>query len=70
MGEKKQIVFYYDGEINNEDTQVDSDDQIPVPDKGQIIEKHGQKWRVTFVMKQAGRENREFPVHKVYLARA
>jgi hypothetical protein len=70
MGEKKQIVFYYDGEINNEDTRVDSDDEIPVPDKGQIIEKHGQKWRVTFVMKQTGRENGEFPVHKVYLARA
>jgi len=45
MGEKKQIVSCYDGEIKSEDTQVDSDGKLTVPKKEQIIEKHGQKWR-------------------------
>jgi hypothetical protein len=69
MGETKQIVFYYDGEIKPEDTQVDSDGKLAVPNKEQIIEMHGQKWRVTFVQHEIG-GNREMPVYKVYLARA
>lgn len=68
MGEKKQIVFYYDGEIKPEDTQVDSDRKLAVPKKEQVIEKHGQKWRVTFVQNEIG-GNREIPVYKAYLAR-
>jgi hypothetical protein len=70
MGEKKQIVFYYDGEIRDEDTVVDPDGETSVPEKDQIIKKHGQQWRVTFVMRQSGGGTNEYPVHKVYLARA
>jgi len=70
MGEKKQIVFYYDGEIRDEDTVVDSDGETSVPEIDQIIKKHGQLWRVTFVMRQSGAGGDEYPVHKVYLARA
>jgi hypothetical protein len=69
MGETKQVVFYYDGEVNPGDTQVDSDGELAVPKKEEIIEKHGQKWRVTFVQNAVG-SNGEFPVYKVYLARA
>jgi len=70
MGEKKQIVFYYDGEIRDEDTVVDPGGETPVPEKSQIIKKHGQQWRVTFVMRQSDAGTDECPVHKVYLARA
>jgi hypothetical protein len=70
MGEKKRIVFCYDGEVRDEDTVVDPGGETPVPEKGQIIEKHGQMWRVTFVMLQSGAGTEEYPVHKVYLARA
>ena len=70
MDEKKQIIFYYDGEIKPEDTQVDPDGELAVPKKEQIIEKHGQKWRVTFVVRESGGGKGEYPVHKVYLARA
>ena len=70
MGEKKRIVFCYDGEVRDEDTVVDPDGETPVPEKGQIIKKRGQMWRVTFVMLQSGGGAEEYPVHKVYLARA
>jgi hypothetical protein len=70
MGEKKQIVFYYDGEIRDEDTVVDPGGETSVPEKDQIIKKHGQQWRVTFVMRQSGNGAEEYSVHKIYLARA
>jgi len=70
MGEKKQIAYYYYGEIRDEDTVVDPDGETPVPEEGQIIKKHGQQWRVTFVMRQSGAGTDEYPVHKDYLARA
>jgi hypothetical protein len=41
MGDKKQIVFYYDGEIRDEDTVVDPGGETPVPEKGQTIKKRG-----------------------------
>jgi hypothetical protein len=70
MGEKKQIIFYYDGEVREEDTVVDPSGEASVPEKGQIIRMHGQSWRVTFVMQQSGNGADEYSVHKVYLARA
>jgi hypothetical protein len=70
MGEKKRIVFCYDGEVREEDTIVDPDGETPVPEKGQIIKKHGQMWRVTVVMLQGVAGTDGYPVHKVYLARA
>jgi hypothetical protein len=70
MGEKKQIVYYYDGEIRDEDTVVDPDGETSVPEKDQIVKKHGQQWRVTFVMRQSAVGTDGYPVHKVYLARA
>jgi hypothetical protein len=70
MGERKQIVFLYDAEIRNDDTIVDSDGVAHVPQKDEIIEKHGQHWRVTFVLKQSGGEKDEYAVYKIYLARA
>ena len=70
MGERKQIVFCYDGEVRPEDTIVDPDGGTPVPEKGQIIKKHGQMWRVTFAMLQGVAGAEGYPVHKVYLARA
>jgi len=70
MGDKKQIVFCYDGEVREEDTIVDPEGETPVPEKGQIIKKHGQMWRVTFVLLQGVADTEGYPVHKVYLARA
>jgi len=70
MGERKQIVFCYDGEVRQEDTIVDPDGGTSVPEKGQIIKKHGQMWRVTFVMLQGVAGPEGYAVHKVYLARA
>jgi len=69
-GREEANSFYYDGEIRDEDTVVDPDGETSVPEKDQIIKKHGQQWRVTFVMRQSGAGTEEYSVHKVYLARA
>lgn len=69
-GEKKWIVFCDDSEIRDEDTLVDPGGETPTPEKGQIIEKHRQMWRVTFVKLRSGAGKDGSPVHKVYSARA
>jgi hypothetical protein len=67
--EKKQIAFCYDGEFRTEDTIIDPDGTAEVPEKGAIVRKHGQNWRITHVGKTIGDKD-EFVVYKIYLARA
>jgi hypothetical protein len=69
MGEKKQIAYYYDRKINNEDTQVDLDGDKLVPERGQIIEKHGGQWKVEMVITEYGFDG-SLTVYKVYLVKA
>ncbi|MGC2331081.1 MAG: hypothetical protein WA581_06490 [Candidatus Acidiferrales bacterium] len=69
MNEKKQIAFYYDGELNNEDTIVDPDGSVTVPEKDAIIRMHGENWRVTHAGRTVGGKD-EHVVYKIYLARA
>jgi hypothetical protein len=67
--EKKQISFYYDGEFRNEDTLVDPDGTVSVPEKASVIRMHGQNWRVTHVGRTAGAAD-DYVFYKIYLARA
>lgn len=69
MAEKKQILYCYDGEFRNEDTVVDTDGTVQVPEKGTVIRMHGQNWRVTHVARAAGGAS-ESVAYKMYLARA
>jgi hypothetical protein len=66
---KKQIAYYYDAEINPEDTEVDMEGDMPVPEKGQILEKHGQRWRVEVVMVDHSFDG-ALDVHRIYLVKA
>jgi hypothetical protein len=68
VGEKKQIAYHYDSVFKDEDTQVDMDGTLRVPEKGQIIKKHGQPWRVAEVMAQYSTDG-SLPVHKVFLVK-
>jgi hypothetical protein len=70
MREKKRIVFYYDGEVREHDTVVDPSGEAVVPENGQVIKKHGQPWRVTYVQRQGGNGAYEYGIYKIYLARA
>ncbi len=65
----KQIAYYYDTKINPEDTQVDMDGHIEVPKKGEILEKHGERWKVEAVMTDLSGSG-ALPVHKIYLVKA
>lgn len=68
MGEKKQIAYHYDSVFKDEDTQVDTDGSLRVPEKGQIIEKRGERWNVVHVTVEH-RSDGSLPVHKVYLSK-
>jgi hypothetical protein len=70
VGEKKRIIYYYDGEINKDDTQIDPEGSLVLPKKDEIIRKHGQNWRVTFVGPGTADPGDEYSVFKVYVARA
>lgn len=66
MGQKKQIVYYYESKIREEDTQIDGDGDLLVPEQGEVLEKHGKRWRVQFV-KTDLKGDGSLPVHHVYL---
>jgi hypothetical protein len=63
---QKQIVYYYEAKVNEEDTQIDGDGDLSVPVKGQVLEKHGKRWNVEQV-KTDYRGDGSLPVHHVYL---
>ena len=65
----KQILYCYDGEFRTEDTIVDPEGTVPVPEKGTVIRMHGQNWRVTHVGRAAADKD-DSVVYKLYLARA
>ena len=69
MEKNKQIAYFYNSEFNADDTQVDMDGDIGVPQKGEIIEKYGELWKVEIVMVDHSFSG-ALPVHRVYLVRA
>jgi hypothetical protein len=68
MEKKKQIAYFYNSEFNADDTQVDMDGDIRVPQKGEIIEKHGERWKVEIVMVDHSFSG-ALPVHRIYLVK-
>ena len=69
MGEKKHISYCYDGETRDEDTVVDPEGTVPLPEKGTVIRMHEQNWRGTHVARAIA-ERDGFVACKIYLARA
>jgi hypothetical protein len=48
--EKKQIAYFYNSKIKDEETQVDMDGDLPVPEKEQILLRpDGKRWKVAAV---------------------
>ncbi len=68
MGEKKQIAYYYDAKVNPDDTVVDMEGSVPVPEKGFVFYKRGERWRVEVVMKNSSGDG-AVPVYCIYSAR-
>ena len=60
----KQIVFRYDGDASSEDGFFDNDGEFTVPKEGEIIQRHGQQWRVAAIQSTI---SDALPVVRVFL---
>jgi hypothetical protein len=65
MSEQKQITYWYDGKIEEEETEVDMDGDITVPQKGNSRMHDGRKWTVEAVIVEHPGDG-SLAVHKVY----
>jgi hypothetical protein len=71
MTKGKQIVYRYEGDPKSEETVVDLDDEIEIPQKDGVIEQNGKRWKVAKVNKeQLYTHPPALPVYRVYLAKA
>jgi hypothetical protein len=68
MGEPQEIAFYYNAKIAEDETRLDKTGDIEVPEKGEILWRDGQEWKVEEVLTQTSRDG-SMPIYKVYLRR-
>lgn len=51
MGSKKQIAYFYNAKVKDDETEVDMDGDLVVPEKGQILVRpDGKRWKVETMM--------------------
>lgn len=65
MGKQKQITYWYDGKIAEDETKVDMEGDMTVPQKGDPREHDGKKWKVEMVLTEISGDG-SISVHKVY----
>lgn len=65
MSKQKQITYWYDGKMAEDETEVDKDGSMTVPQKGDPREHDGKKWKVEIVLTEISGDG-SFPVHKDY----
>jgi hypothetical protein len=65
----KQVVYRYNGVESSEEVEVDHNDEIAVPETGQLMTRKGKTWKVVHVIQQetvAG--PRAIPILRIFLA--
>ncbi len=50
----KTIVYRFNGDSTSEEQEVDIDDEASKLSKGTVIERKGNRWRVSEIMTQTG----------------
>ena len=69
MRRAKQIVFQYNGDPTTEESDLDMDGDKSVPEQGSLIERRGERWKVTQVnMERSAEEPFAVPIYRVFLA--
>ena len=68
MGEPCQYVYRYNGNEKTEEVEVDATGDVPMPERGDILRRNGQLWKVIMVSTQRELSpNPPLPVHRVML---
>jgi hypothetical protein len=65
MEEKKQVTYFYNAQIAEDETQIDMDGSLKVPEKGDIRARDGKSWKVEYVMAE---RSEALLTYKVYLS--
>lgn len=64
----KQIVFRYNGEPASDEVEVDLGGDIRIPQKGDVIERKGKRWKVVQVNTETSLNAKgPIPVVRVFL---
>jgi hypothetical protein len=63
----RQFVFRYNGDESSEEVVEDFDAEIPIPENGDTIERHGKNWKVVYMIRQLASAG-AIPVIRVYLS--
>jgi hypothetical protein len=45
-GDPKQFVYRYNGDVDSEETEVDSGGELPIPGSGEFVIRKGKQWRI------------------------
>jgi hypothetical protein len=68
MRSAKQIVFRYNGDPTSEEIDLDMDGDKSVPERGSLIDRRGERWKVVQVnVERSVTEPFEVPIHRVFL---
>lgn len=66
MTQASQIVYQYDGNQNDRETEPNLDGDIPIPKRGDIVTRRGKRWKVVSVNTQLS--GGAIPVHIIFLS--
>ena len=66
MNEGKQIAYFYDTVLAEEETELDLDGSVAIPAKGETRNRGGKTWQVEYV-RTDHTGNRSLPIYCVYL---
>ena len=64
----KTIVFRYDGDPNSEEEISDLDGEIETPQKDQVINRKGARWKVVHVITELGMAG-QLPIVRAFLVK-
>jgi hypothetical protein len=71
MAGSRQFVYRYEGDPKSEETEQDLLGLIPVPEKDDVIERNGKKWKVVAVNTEQLLSNPPaIPVHRIFLTKS
>ena len=64
----KHIVYRYNGDAHSEETVADWTGDLPLHTVGEIVERHGKRWKVDSIDDASTvTGHRAIPIHRVYL---
>lgn len=63
----KQVVYVYNGDQESADFVLDSEDEIPEPEQGEMISRDGQTWTIGAVRWKQDSDD-PIPVMQIFLS--